>query len=168
MRIVESISDACTELRARIGPGLNIRLARVWPPYLFFFDKEEYIVCSDITWMWDKPSQTHRERVREGLAAADEKIRVLIADGVDPGGEHSLLEELRQAGSFLPQRKDDLVKMDVYEPRMGISESDWQWIKKVRGGYDEFPRDEILDPRLQFRPFGTTSLSWTTANFSAV
>ena len=174
MRIVESISNACAELKTRIGPGLDIwlaRSARVWPDTEFDWEEgeeREYLGESHISWMWDKPSQTHRERVKEGLATADERIRVLIADGVDPGGEYSLLEELRQAGSFLPQYKDDVVEMEVFKPWMGISESYWQWIKNPWGRYEQYPRDETLDPRMMFLPSATTSLSSTTEHVASV
>ncbi len=52
--------------------------------------------------MWDKLGQAHRGRVLEGLATSDERIRVLIADGVNRNKEFSLVEGLRDAGSFLP------------------------------------------------------------------
>lgn len=51
----------------------------------------------------------HRGCVQEGLATADERIRVLIADGVDPNGERTLLQQLRDASSFLPQYKENIV-----------------------------------------------------------
>ncbi len=84
--------------------------------------------------MWDKPGQAHRGRVLEGLATADERIRVFIADGVDPNKEFSLLKGLRDAGSFLLQCKDDIVHMEVWEPWTGVSEARWLDIKEnLRG-----------------------------------
>ena len=133
MAVVETISDACKHFRGRLGAGLIVELSRDWPSDLGNFD---YLEAYDISWMWVKPNQSHRQRVQDGLATADEKIRVLIADGVDPASEHSLLEELRSAASFLPQLKDDILDMDVWEPWTGISESNWSWIKENWGEED--------------------------------
>lgn len=130
MTIVESISDACKELRKRIGAGLNIILLRAWP---YDIGKFEYMDDYDISWMWDTPTQGHRERVREGLATADERIGVLIADGVEQKGERTLLEELRDAGSLLPQLNEEIVKMEVWKRWTGIDESEWLRIKERWG-----------------------------------
>ena len=127
MIVVESISNACKKLRARIGAGLQILLKRNWPYDPMEF---EYIREYDISWMWEEPSQVHRERVREGVATADEAIRVLIADGWETEGECTILEELRNKASILPQKKDDIVEMDVWEPWMGITDNRWQYLKE--------------------------------------
>ncbi|KAM0798528.1 hypothetical protein BDR22DRAFT_378095 [Usnea florida] len=127
MTVVESISDACKEIKARIGTGLTISLMRAWP---YDINEFEYIEEYDISWMWEEPNQMHRERVREWVATADEGIRVLIADGVDVKGEYTLLEELRYAASYLPQTKDEVVQMDVWEPWTGIKEQYWQTLKE--------------------------------------
>ena len=127
MTVVESISSACKELRARIGAGLTILLLRAWPYDIMKF---EYIEDYDISWMWEEPNQIHRGRAHEWVATADEWIRLLIADGVEVGGRSTLLEELRYMGSFLPQMKDDIVEMDVWEPWMGITEQYWQSLKE--------------------------------------
>ena len=126
MTVVESISDACKELRARIGTGLNVFLSREWGYDMMKF---KYIEMLDLSWMWEKPNQMHRERVREYVATADERIRVLIADGVEVGGEYTLLEELRYVASYLPQTKDEVVQMDVWEPWTGITETEWRELK---------------------------------------
>ena len=127
MTVVESISNACKELKARIGTGLHISLMRAWP---YDINKFEYIEVYDLSWMWEEPNQMQRERVRERVATADEGIRVLIADGVDMKGEYTLLEELRYAASFLPQFKMEVVQMDVWEPWTGITEEYWQRLKE--------------------------------------
>ena len=90
MTVIESISNACKCLKTRIGAGSNISLLRAWPYDIAEF---EYVETYDITWMWDKPSQAQNERVLEGLATADERIRVLIAEGVNSNEERSLLEQ---------------------------------------------------------------------------
>lgn len=127
MTVVESISNACKELRARIGAGLKILLLRAWP---YDIMKIEYIEDYDISWMWEEPNQIHKERAHEWVATADEWIRLLIADGVEVEGRSTLLEELRYMGSFLPQTKDEIVAMDVWEPWMGITEQYWQSLKE--------------------------------------
>ena len=127
MTVVESISNACQELRARIGAGLTVFLLRAWPYDIMKF---EYIEEYDISWMWEEPNQIHRERTHEWVATADEWIRLLIADGVEVEGRHTLLEELRYMGSFLPQTKDEVVEVDVWEPWMGFTEQYWQSLKE--------------------------------------
>ena len=129
MTVVESISDACKELRARIGTGLNVLLSREWGYDIMKF---EYLETHDLSWMWEKPNQMHRERAREWVASADEWIRVLLADGVEVGRgwEYNLLEELRFMATYLPQTKDELVEMDAWEPWMGLTEKNWQELKE--------------------------------------
>lgn len=127
MTVVESISDACKELRARIGTGLTVLLSREWG---YDLDKFEYIETHDLSWMWEGPNQMQRERVREDVATADEAIRVLITDGVEVEREHTLLEALRYRASFLPQTKDEIVEMDVWEPWTGITKRYWQELKE--------------------------------------
>lgn len=83
--------------------------------------------------MWNKPSQAHVGRVLEGLATADERTRVLKADRVNPNKYLTLLEELRNAGEFLPQCKDGIVDMEAWEPWTGISEARWLDTKERRG-----------------------------------
>ena len=127
MTVVESISNACKELRARIGTGLNVLLSREWGYDIMKF---EYIEEYELSWMWEEPNEIQRERVREDVATADEGIRVLIADGVEVERECTLLEKLRYRASFLPQTKDEVVKMDVWEPWTGITEQYWQRLKE--------------------------------------
>lgn len=134
MIVVESISAACNELRKRIGAGLNVVLIRAWP---YDIEKFEFLEDYDVSWMWDQPIQAHREHVLKSLSTVDEKIRVLIADGVDPDGEGSLLEELRKAGSFVPQCKDDILRMEVWGPWTGIGETERKSIKESWGRDDE-------------------------------
>ena len=126
MTVVESLSDACKELRARLGTGLGLLLSREWPYDLMKF---KYIEMHDLSWVWEEPNQLQREHVRERVATADEWIRVLIADGVEAEGENTLLDELRYRASFLPQTKDDVVEMDAWEPWTGITEIYWQELK---------------------------------------
>ena len=127
MTIVESISNACKELRARIGAGLTVLLTRAWP---YDIDEFEYVEEYDLSWMWEEPNQMHRERARECVATAGEAIRVLIADGVEKEGGNTLLEELRYVASFLPQTKYEIAETDVWEPWMGINEQYWQSLKE--------------------------------------
>ena len=126
MVIVESISEACNELKARIGPGLKIFLKRAWP---YDFWKFKFIEETDISWMWDKPSAEERDRFWNYAATADEDIRILIADGVGTDAEFTLLEELRYAASFLPQEKEEILDLEAWEPWMGVDEDEWQWLK---------------------------------------
>ena len=127
MTVVESISTACKELRARIGAGLKILLMRAWPYDIMEF---EYIEEYDLSWMWEEPNQLHRERAREDVATAAECIRVLIADGAEVEGGYTLLEELRYTASSLPQIKDEIVETDAWEPWMGITEQYWQELRE--------------------------------------
>ncbi len=133
MTIVESLSSACKEPKERVGAGLNTLLLRVWP---YDTKKFEQIHDFDISWMWGKPSQAHKGRILEGSVAADKRIRVLIADGVDPNKEFILLEELRNAGSFLLQCKDDIVDMEALEPWAGVREASRLDIKERWGKAD--------------------------------
>ena len=109
----ESIADACKDVQKRIGAGLTIMLFRAWP---YDIDNFEIVEDYESSWMWDEPTQADIEHVREGLATADEKIRVPIADRIDPNGENVLLEKIRYAASFLPQRRENIVKKEVGEP----------------------------------------------------
>lgn len=129
MTVVESISDACKELRARLGTGLEVFLSR---EYGYDLEGFKYLEILDISWMWEEPNQMQRERVRERVATADEWIRVLIADGVEAEGKckYNLLEQLRYRASSLPQTKDEVVKMDVWEPWTGTTEKEWQKLKE--------------------------------------
>ena len=126
MTVIESIANACKELRVRIGAGLQIFLMRAWPYDITEF---EYIEEYDLSWMWEEPNQMHRERAREGVATAAECIRVLIADGVEVDGEYTLLEKLRYTASALPQTKNEIVETSFWEPWMGITEQYWQELK---------------------------------------
>lgn len=135
MTVVESISDACKKLSERLGAGLTVTLPRAWPYDVFEF---EYIDELDISWMWTPPSQTHRQCVRDGTARGHEKMRVLIADGAHTTGESTLLDELRYAALNLPQRKEEIANMDVWESWNGVNETEWKWIKEAWERYDAY------------------------------
>ena len=134
MAIVESILEAFKELRARIGTGLLISLCRTWP---YDLEKFKYIEQTNIEWMWKPPSREERNRVEQGVATTDQWIRVLIADGVGPKAEYTLLEELLYACETLPQEKDELAAMESWEPWTGISEDEFKDIKEHWGKDEE-------------------------------
>ena len=127
MAVVESISGACKELRARIGPGLKIFLCRasVFDLHTFIFIED-----TDISWMWRAPSREERDYIKQGVATVDQRIRVLIADGVGSQAKDTLLEALRYAGEALPQRKDEIMTMESWEPWTGLSEDQFKYIKE--------------------------------------
>ena len=130
MIIVESISEACKELRARLGPGLKVLLCRATPYDLFKFRSIE---DTDISWMWKPPSRMERDYVEQGIATVDQRIRVLIADGVGAEANYTLLEELLYAGEALPQEKDEVMAMESWEPWTGVSEEEFKDIKEHWG-----------------------------------
>lgn len=55
------------------------------------------------------------------METVQERIRVLIADGVDPNGYAMVLEEFRTAGTLLPQTKGHVLKIGRPEYL------DWYW-----------------------------------------
>ena len=138
MAIVESISGACKELIARIGKGLRVSLSRDSGYHISNF---KYITDPDITWMWKAPSREERDYVEQGVATVDQRIRVLIADGVGSKAKRTLLEELRDACKALPQEKDEIKAMESWEPCMGVSEDEFEHIKKYWTEYKGQNRD---------------------------
>ena len=144
MAVVESILGACKEIRNRVGTGFKIKLRRSriannhMPP-LCSHDAMHFMPWRwrrlghyDISWMLNKPSHADRKHVRNGTALANEIIRVLIADGVDPNSPRTLLEELRDAASLLPQFEKYFRMMEAWEPWTGIEESYWLRLKEKR------------------------------------
>ena len=133
---------ACKELRARIGSGLKILLCRA-PP----LDDDKYLEKMDISWMWERPSREDRKCVMNDAATWEQYIRVLVADGVGPDAEYTLLEELRYAGAALPQEKWEIGEMEAWGPWMGVCEEKFKDIKEYcdRGSDDE----DVPGPGLQ-------------------
>ena len=129
MTVVESIAGACKELRARIGDRLKVVLHRAWPYDVNAFKLLEE---TDISWMWKPPSREDRQCVEDGVETWEQWIRCLIADGVGPEAEYSLLEELRYAGEWLPQEKEEIAAMEYWEPWLGLSEEKFGEIKKEK------------------------------------
>ena len=90
----------------------------------------------DISWMWIIPSQDDKERVRDGTATAYEKIRVLLADGINSDGHFPLLAEFYVAASQLPQRQIDVLTMYKWKVESGIT-TDWLRVREHVGGDNE-------------------------------
>ena len=129
MTVVESIVDACKELRARIGEGLKVVLHRAWP---YDVNKFPLLEETDISWMWEPPSREDRKCVDDVVESWEQWIRLLVADGVGPEAEYTLLEELRYAGERLPQEKEEIAVMEYWEPWLGVSEEKFGEIKRER------------------------------------
>ena len=145
MIVVESILEPCKELRARIGSGLKIMLCRA-PP--FDDDRFEYLEEMDISWMWRAPSWQDRECVKHKRGTIEQNLRVLIADGVGPEAEYTMLEELHFASDPLPQEAwaiGDIGDMEARGPWTGISEEKFKDLKEFWGTDDE----GVPGPRLQ-------------------
>lgn len=57
----------------------------------------------------------------------------LIADEVDPDGDLTLLEEVRAAASQLPQKSDDLLRMEEWSIGTGMGMTQWLIVKENWG-----------------------------------
>lgn len=129
MTVVESIVDACKELRARIGDRLKVVLHRAWP---YDVNNFKLLEETDISWMFKPPSHEDRKSVDDAVETWEQWIRCLIADGVGPEPQYTLLEELRYAGEYLPQEKEEIAEMDFWEPWLGVCEERFEEIKREK------------------------------------
>lgn len=107
MPVIESISNTCAILRDRHGNNLSVWIMRDWPHHRSTFK----FIDHDISWMWEPPGCAVRmiSGTRRPTAAED-RIRTLIMDIRVPRkcSEKSLLKELQEAASSLPQRREDI------------------------------------------------------------
>lgn len=71
--------------------------------------------------MWYAPSPVIWGNANTTIGTVQERIRALIADGVDPNGNAMVLEELRAAGTLLPQTKGHVLRIGRLEYL------DWYW-----------------------------------------
>lgn len=72
-------------------------------------------------------------KITAGLGAVEEKIRALIADGVDPDGYCTLLEELRVATSQLPQKNEHQLRLEKWSIGSGMGMTQWLVDKEYWG-----------------------------------
>lgn len=106
MPLVEAISHTCRALRRTIGINLNVWIMRNWTCDFSTFRSMDH----DISWMWEVPGQEVRmiRGVRPATAAED-RIRTLMSMEFRPMGlKLSVVQELRDAASLFPQRREDV------------------------------------------------------------
>ena len=128
MPVFARISSAIKQLRKRVDGNLSVSTCRGLN-YLME-EVDPFIDPFDISWIWDPPSLMSEENAGTDLVAVEQRMKRLIADGVDPNGAFTLVEELRAAAARLPQSKDDILKMDKWTVGTGITIEKWLDIKK--------------------------------------
>ena len=126
MLLFGSISSAITQLKKRVGDNLSISIQRPFlkNPSIFFGSY-------DIDWMWDPPSLMSEENAKTSLTDVEERIKSLIADGVDPYKASGLVDDLRAAASMLPEHKDAILKMDDWSVGSGITKEKWLEVRRT-------------------------------------
>lgn len=106
MPLIESISSICKLLRSRIRRNLSVWIMRNWPHHRSTFQ----IMDHDVSWMWEQPGQ--EVRMLNGVrppTGAEDRVRTLLSNDVPrKESEKTLLEQLRDAASSLPQMRDDI------------------------------------------------------------
>ena len=125
MVVFARMSNAIKQLRKRVDGNLSVSICRE----IYYLRETFDFIDPDISWMWDPPSFTSEESMN--LVAVEQRMKRLIADGVDPNGAFSLVEELRAAAAKLPQSKDDMVRMDDWSVGSGITKEKWLEIKRT-------------------------------------
>lgn len=105
MPVIEDISSTCAMLRNRHGNNLSIWIMRNWPYQRSMFKFMDH----DISWMWESAGRAVRmiTGIRRPTAAED-RIRTLMMDIGAPSNYLEKLEELREAASSLPQKREDI------------------------------------------------------------
>ena len=130
MLVFARTSSAIKQLRKRVDGNLSVSINRAYS-YLMD-DSDPFIDSLDISWMWDPPSFTSEENTKtSNLMAVEQRMKRLMADGVDTNGAFTLVEELRAAAARLPQSKNDIVRMDDWSVGSGITKEEWLEIKKT-------------------------------------
>ena len=128
MPLVERTSSTIKQLKKRLGDNMSISISR---DFMHLMNSKDFVDSYDVGWMWDPPSFTSEDDTESDLVAVEQRIKRLIADGVDPNGALTLVEELRAAADRLPQSKDDIVRMDAWSVGSGITKEKWLEIKKT-------------------------------------
>lgn len=106
MPLVEAISHTCRKLRRTIGTNLSVWIMRNWPHDCSTFRFMDH----DISWMWEVPGQGVRMiRGIRPATAAEDRIRTLMSMDFRPMDlKISVVQELRDAASLFPQRREDV------------------------------------------------------------
>ena len=126
--ILARMSSTIKQLRKRVDGNLSVLTRR---DLVYLRPTPHFFGPHDISWMWDPPSFTTEDDTKTDIVAVEQRIKRLIADGVDPNGALTLVEELRAAADRLPQSKDDIVRMDAWSVGSGITKEKWLEIKKT-------------------------------------
>ena len=128
MLFFASMSSAIKQLRKRVEGNISVSICRD-----FILDQEpfDFIDPYNVNWMWDPSSFASAEHAKTSLAAVERRMKRLIADGVDPNGAFTLVEELRTTANALPQNKGDVVNMDDWSVGTGITKEKWLKIRKT-------------------------------------
>ena len=125
LRLVESLSNPCKQLRHQLGMNFQFSLIRLWPA--------AFVGRLDISWMWDPPCYVVGESATRELNDMEEHIKALIAHGAPLNGGKTLLEELRAAASKLPRGKGEIVRIKDWTVGCGVSKEEWLWMKQDWG-----------------------------------
>ena len=128
MPLVERVSSAIKQLKKRADVNMSISICR---DFMHLSKSKDFVDCYNVGWMWDSPDPMSEENAEPDIVAVEQRIKRLIADGVDPDGASTLIEELRAAADRLPQSKDDIVRMDAWSVGSGITKEKWLEIKRT-------------------------------------
>ena len=128
MIFFERMSSAIKRLRKRVDGNLEVSIHR---DFIYGREKFDFIDPYNVSWMWDPPTLMSRADTDVELVAVEQRIRKLFADGVNPNGDLTLLEELHAAVHQLPQNKNDILEMDDWSVGTGITKEKWLKIKKT-------------------------------------
>lgn len=124
--LLARISHHLKSLKARIGAGLCVELLKAWRY------ESEVLDAYNVSWMWDGPDRTARDNALDGNATAEERIKVLIADGIGKDSPSTNLEKLPAAGSQLIQLKKEAREQGEWTVSMGISKRQWLQMKQKK------------------------------------
>lgn len=107
MPVIEDISSTCAMLSNRHGNNFSVWIMRDWPHHRSTFKFMDH----DISWVWESPGRGVRMITgTRRPTAAEDSIRTLMMDIGAPSkySEKSILEELREAASSLPRKREDV------------------------------------------------------------
>ena len=83
-RTIQTIADVCTQIRAKIGNGLTIRVQKDWAENSRPGHGDCFLhnpILENISWMWEETSDETRARVQQGSGTHRECIQVLMSIG---------------------------------------------------------------------------------------
>ncbi len=81
--LIESIAKVCKSIRGKVGGGLLVKVKKYWGEPrsttngLSWKEREP----ENVSWMWEKPSNETRGRVRKGVGTHKEEIQMLMSTG---------------------------------------------------------------------------------------